>query len=817
MKKISIIIPCYNAEKTIERCAASLLDQTIGREGLELIFVNDGSKDRTYDKLSEIEARYPEEVLLIHLEENVGQGVARNTGIAYASGIYLGFVDADDYVEPDMYETLYKAAEQYGCDMAGGGYIRDVAREDSLPLEVPVTVDTTEKRKQLILRGTSVTFAARIYRTEFIRARQLYFPEYLLYEDNYWQSLLNMEIGTYYICRKSFYHYVETPGSSTKTMTEQNFLQSMQIQCMLVEEYRRRGLWEKFCVELLAKFLKSHTSMNLLGMYLEWKEIPEQIYRQMWEDVHQYICFPIENPYLWKADIGLIEEMFSEVLTEEERKRCMEQYVSLLQDGKIGEWQPVFEERRRKRCKEAKESWEHFCEQCFELGRHSRELQEDGSFMEEAERLLGEARRMERFEEGTAYLEQMLTHQGDYEKRLEAVSPILVYKGDTICYSVLNDFAEHLIAALKNAGEEVWEYDIEEQGAEGLTALCGRTFKAIIGFQTYLFGVHFKDGRNLHDMIGGPKFHFIFDHPLWMKEHFEQGPKEYYILTHGRDYQEFVQRYFAKEVKECFLLPPAGAEQKEKSNAKEKEENEERPLGLTFIGTWYDYRERLAFIRNTKGTERYLANRFLLIMKKNPALRAEEAFAQALLYYGIELDDAAFKQVLFEMKQVCFCIMTYYREKVVKSLLDAGIELHVYGESWEKSPLAAYTNLICHPQVTVEESLSILQKSKMSLNIMSWHKGGFTERIANTLLNGAVAVSDTSWYLEEHFADGKNIVLFDLREPEKLAERILYLQKQEAERKRIAAAGYNLALKEHTWNVRAGELLRLIEKVRKEK
>lgn len=810
MKKISIIIPCYNAGKTIERCAASLFGQTIGRDALELIFVNDASADDTYELLLAIEKRCPESVLVLNLEQNSGQGAARNVGMSYAGGEYIGFLDADDYVEPDMYGTLYQAAEKYHVTMAGGGYFIDhgagekKAVADSLPLDIPVQIDTPDKKKQLLLSGTAVTFAGRIYRRDFLAERNIFFLEGMLYEDNYWQSLVNTEIESYYISSRCFYHYVQSEDSSTRHITERNFLQSMQMQMMLLEEYADRGLLDSMYAELSAKFLKSHTVMNLLGMYLEWKEIPEQIYQKMREDIAASVGIPEENPYLWKADMGLLTEMFSEELTEEERRRCMEQYTHLLEQGRVQEWRPVFAARRQEREQKRQEQWKQYKEACFELAYHSEELQKNNTFLSQAEGLLRQAELLGDREGGTAYLEKMIARQGEYQKYLERMSPILVYTGDDICYSVLDEFSRQLIAELRAAGKQVEIYDIRKKGAEGLLELCGRTYQAIIGFQTYLFGVRFANGENVHDAIHGPKLHFIFDHPLWMKEHFEQGPKDYYVLTHGRDYQHFVERYFARQVKKCYLLPPAGIED---GGAVQLGE---RHLDVTFIGTWHDYRERLAFIRNTKTRERYLANRFLLVMKKNPNLCAEEAFARALEHYGITLNEEDFKNVLFDMKQVCFCIMSYYREKVIRVLLEAGIQIHVYGESWKNSPFADNPGLICHEEVNTAESIAVWRDSRISLNIMSWHKGGFTERIANMLLCGTVAVSDSSWYLTEHFKDGRDMVLFDLREPKKLAEQIKYLLVHEEKRKKIAAAGRKKALAEHTWKKRTAELLAVL-------
>lgn len=117
MKKISIIVPCYNAENCIDRCIQSLLEQTIGIENLELIFVNDASTDGTMTRLQQWEARYADSILVIDCEKNGKQGMARNIGLSYASAPYIGFMDNDDMAEPDMFEKLYEKATLYDCDL----------------------------------------------------------------------------------------------------------------------------------------------------------------------------------------------------------------------------------------------------------------------------------------------------------------------------------------------------------------------------------------------------------------------------------------------------------------------------------------------------------------------------------------------------------------------------------------------------------------------------------------------------------------------------------------------------------------------------
>lgn len=86
--------------------------------------------------------------------------------------------------------------------------------------------------------------------------------------------------------------------------------------------------------------------------------------------------------------------------------------------------------------------------------------------------------------------------------------------------------------------------------------------------------------------------------------------------------------------------------------------------------------------------------------------------------------------LFYEMKPVIQTIMYYYREKVVEILLKSGLKLHVYGDSWKNSPFYAHSGLCIHPEVNAEQGIEVLQNSKISLNVMAWHKDGFTERIA---------------------------------------------------------------------------------------
>ena len=101
-KKISVIVPAYNMEKYIERCLDSLIGQTY--HNLEIIVVDDGSNDQT-GILCDRYAKKDPRILVVH-QENQGVSQARNVGLSRATGDYIGFMDSDDYIDPNMYQSM---------------------------------------------------------------------------------------------------------------------------------------------------------------------------------------------------------------------------------------------------------------------------------------------------------------------------------------------------------------------------------------------------------------------------------------------------------------------------------------------------------------------------------------------------------------------------------------------------------------------------------------------------------------------------------------------------------------------------------------
>lgn len=213
---VSIIVPVYNAVAYIHKCLNSLLDQSI--RDYEIICVNDASTDETSSILDSYAHRYSN-IIVINHQKNKRQGGARNTGIRAARGIYVGFVDSDDWIEKNMYKELYEEAVKYDLDIVDTDYDIINAKGKILSkchiFDKNIHNEIVEcNRKRLMTMGGSV--CGRLYKRAFLLENNFYFPENLFYEDNCFVPLVYAKMHSYSYIRQCNYHYFVNTDSTTK-------------------------------------------------------------------------------------------------------------------------------------------------------------------------------------------------------------------------------------------------------------------------------------------------------------------------------------------------------------------------------------------------------------------------------------------------------------------------------------------------------------------------------------------------------------------------------------------------------------------------
>ena len=112
--KVSVCISVFNSEKFLKRCIDSILSQTL--EEIQIVIVNDGSTDNSGKIIDEYEGLYPDKLVCVK-QENRGLAQGRQMGINNATGQFIAFLDADDYVRKDAYEKMYNSAIKHGVDI----------------------------------------------------------------------------------------------------------------------------------------------------------------------------------------------------------------------------------------------------------------------------------------------------------------------------------------------------------------------------------------------------------------------------------------------------------------------------------------------------------------------------------------------------------------------------------------------------------------------------------------------------------------------------------------------------------------------------
>ena len=190
MKYISFAIPCYNSEEYMEHAIESILK---GGEDVEILIVNDGSKDRTSEIAREYERKYPTIVKAID-KENGGHGDAVNTGLRHATGLYFKVVDSDDWVDESslmkILDTLHMLVEQNKMvDMLVSNYVYEkvgAKRKKVIHYQnvMPEEKIITWRDMGYFRIGQYILMHSVMYRTELLRMCRLELPKHTFYVDN---------------------------------------------------------------------------------------------------------------------------------------------------------------------------------------------------------------------------------------------------------------------------------------------------------------------------------------------------------------------------------------------------------------------------------------------------------------------------------------------------------------------------------------------------------------------------------------------------------------------------------------------------------
>lgn len=230
MNTISVIVPIYNAEKYLGKCIESLIHQSY--RALQIILVNDGSTDNSLTIAQDYAAQ--DARIAIYSQTNRGQAAARNNGLQYASGEWIAFVDADDYLDTDCYAQLMQHIAHNDCVQMG--YRR--MSTDGKVIE--------EKCPRYFYQFTSPCM--RLYRRNLFTEHQLTFPEGMIYEDVIFSLDFWATNPTFISLPYTGYNYTFNPFSTT---AKRNRTREKELFEVLNAKLRHAHSFKLWCITLL--------------------------------------------------------------------------------------------------------------------------------------------------------------------------------------------------------------------------------------------------------------------------------------------------------------------------------------------------------------------------------------------------------------------------------------------------------------------------------------------------------------------------------------------------------------------------------------
>ena len=286
--KVSVCIPVYGVEKYIERCARSLFEQTM-RDGLELVFVNDCTPDKSIEILEQVLSEYPHRKALtkiINLPDNGGVGRARRIAIENCTGEYIIHCDPDDWVELDMYEKMYLTAKENNADMVYCDYIREMPDGIYAYGSGGNSVSPIELQKEILRRDAGGFLWNKMYKRCIAGEDYsvICTDDITLYEDVLRNCCMLLRCETGIHLQEALYHYLIRQTSITrnpdKKQRENTFSVAVQLSKIVQSPQQIEALTTRQRLGLLSAL--GTGQLTAKSWHSTWKKAKTG----MWKDKH---------------------------------------------------------------------------------------------------------------------------------------------------------------------------------------------------------------------------------------------------------------------------------------------------------------------------------------------------------------------------------------------------------------------------------------------------------------------------------------------------------------------------------------------------
>jgi len=387
---------------------------------------------------------------------------------------------------------------------------------------------------------------------------------------------------------------------------------------------------------------------------------------------------------------------------------------------------------------------------------------------------------------------------------------IIMFQGDI---ETQGYFSLQMEKAFRKLGHEVFVYDLSKPWSNSgkLLRFVERHNTVVISFNFHGMSgeVQFRDDAGVWfwDAFEIPCYNIVVDHPMYYYKFLRNRPKQYIHISIDKKQEEFMSTFFP-EVKSLGFLPLAGTSLTPSGNYLPIAD---RAYDIVFTGN-YSAPERFEKYMKRLGPEYEAFYRGMV--DDLLANDEKEIMEVAISHIKREIPDVTHEELKETMQNLTFIdlyVRHTLRRDVVKSLVDAGIKVHVFGDKWHEMECKHPENLINGDSLFSEECLEMIGQAKISLNVLPWFKEGAHDRIYNSMCNGAVCLTDSNQYLDGILKDDVNCRIFKMGQLEKLPEIVSDLLDSPDKMQAIADNGFCMAMANETWEKRCEYLHKIIE------
>lgn len=264
---LSVVVPVYNTEAYLRSCLTSLASQTL--DNMEVVMVDDGSSDGSVDIMKEFDAKYPR--FKIVQRENGGLSTARNTGIQHASGRYIGFVDSDDFVDHNMFETLIDTAHRERADIVKSGVLLfnnqtgDILDYRTIPDNKRVIEGPEDALKVFLEKEMNIVVVNGIYKRDLFS--DFGFVPGVTYEDHYFTPGVMARCSRFVQIDSIHYYYRKRSGSLSHKVDRKGKKDKIQSMNELYRIIQKTGIPEVFAPLYAEYFLNMAVSYHNSMIY----------------------------------------------------------------------------------------------------------------------------------------------------------------------------------------------------------------------------------------------------------------------------------------------------------------------------------------------------------------------------------------------------------------------------------------------------------------------------------------------------------------------------------------------------------------------